>query len=173
MRGLAGRDQVQLFMRRLGAAVAHDTQVYLAGGATAILFGWRDTTIDIDLTFMPERDEVFRAIANLKDQLGINVELAVPSHFIPEVPGWESRSPFIAREGKATFHHYDLYSQALAKIERGHAQDRIDVGTMIDRGLVDRGRLRELFSAIEPQLYRFPAVDATGFKAAVLDATAQ
>ena len=132
MRGLAGRDQVQLFMRR---------------------------------------DEVFRAIADLKDQLGVNVELAIPSHFIPELPGWESRSPFIAREGMATFHHYDLYSQALAKIERGHAQDRLDVETMIDRGLVDRARLRELFSEIEPQLYRYPALNPGKFKAAVLAVT--
>jgi hypothetical protein len=30
---------------------------------------------------------------------------------------------------------------------------------MIDDGLVDRHRLGELFAAIEPQLYRHPAVD--------------
>ena len=38
---------------------------------------------------------------------------------------------------------------------------------MIRRGLVDPGRLLELFRAIEPELVRYPALDPTSFKAAV------
>jgi hypothetical protein len=30
---------------------------------------------------------------------------------------------------------------------------------LIERGLVDRARLAELFDEIEPELYRFPAID--------------
>ena len=37
------------------------------------------------------------------------------------------------------FHHFDLYAQALAKIERGHAQDVDDVREMLRRGLVEPG----------------------------------
>jgi hypothetical protein len=48
-------------MRRLGAAAEVDTRIYLTGGATAVLFGWRETTIDVDLKIIPDRDEIFRA----------------------------------------------------------------------------------------------------------------
>ena len=71
-----------------------------------------------------------------------------------------------------SFYHYDLYSQALAKIERGHAQDRLDVMAMRDEGLVQPERLRELFAAIEPEMYRYPAIDPRSFRAAV-DAVTQ
>jgi hypothetical protein len=55
-----------------------------------------------------------------------NIELAAPDDFIPPLPGWEEWSIFIARRGKIDFYHYDLYAQALAKIERGHARDLAD-----------------------------------------------
>lgn len=158
-------------MRALGSAATADARVYFTGGVTAVLFGWRDSTIDIDLELVPDRDELLRAIATLKDQLQINVELAAPSHFIPELPGWEMRSPFITREGPLSFYHYDLYAQALAKIERGHAQDRLDVMAMRDAGLVEPARLRDLFAAIEPEMYRYPAIDPRSFRAAVDAAT--
>ena len=99
MRGLSGREQVERFMQALGQAVRHPARVYLTGGASAVLMGWRETTIDIDLTFVPETDEIFQVIARLKDELAINVELVAPSHFIPPLPGWETRSAFIRQEG--------------------------------------------------------------------------
>ena len=167
MRGLTDREALSRFMRALGKAATADARVYFTGGVTAVLFGWRDSTIDIDLELVPDHDELLRAIATLKDDLRINVELAAPSHFIPEVPGWEMRSPFITREGRLSFYHYDLYAQALAKIERGHAQDRLDVRAMRDAGLVQTERLRELFAAIESEMYRYPAIDPPSFRAAV------
>jgi hypothetical protein len=167
MRPLTEPDRLARFMRALGAAATEDTRVYLTGGASAVLLGWRPTTIDVDLVFEPERDELFRAIASLKDELQINVELASPAHFIPQVPGWAERSLFISREGRASFYHYDFYSQALSKIERGHAQDEADVHSMIAAGLVIRQRLADLFAAIEGQLHRYPAVDPPTFKSRV------
>lgn len=71
------------------------------------------------------------------------------------------------QEGSVTFRHFDLYAQALAKIERGHDTDRQDVAELIGRGLVERERLREYFDAIEPELYRFPAIDPASFRRAV------
>jgi hypothetical protein len=88
-------------------------------------------------------------------------------HFIPELPGWEERSPLIAREGVLSFHHYDFYAQALAKIERGHARDVVDVREMHARHLIDPARLAEFFAAIEPQLYRYPALDPGTFREAL------
>jgi hypothetical protein len=82
-------------------------------------------------------------------------------------PGWEDRSPFVAQEGPVTYRHYDLYAQALAKLERGHELDRRDVEALVDRGLVEPRRLREYFDAIEPELYRFPAIDPPSFRRAV------
>jgi hypothetical protein len=70
----------------------------------------------------------------------------------------------VFREGSVEVHHFDLYSQALSKIERGFEQDLDDVGTMIARGLVQPLRLVELFDAIEPELYRYPALDPLVFR---------
>ncbi len=155
------------FLKALGQAARGETTVYLTGGATAVLHGWRRSTVDVDLKLEPERDDVLRAIAALKERLEMNVELASPDGFLPELPGWRERSAFVTREGLVTFRHYDLHAQALAKVERGHARDLADVEAMLDRGLVTPRRLRELHSEIEPLLYRFPAVDPPTFRAAL------
>ena len=39
-----------------------------------------------------------------------------------------------------------------------------DVAEMLGRGLVQPGRLRELFESIRPRLYRYPAVDPASFE---------
>ena len=121
----------------------------------------------MDLKLLPEQDALLRAIPALKESLELNVELASPVDFIPVPPGWEDRSPFIDRLGRVSFHHFDLYAQALAKVERGHAQDVADVREMLRRGLVDPGRAREYFRRIEPELYRYPAIDPPAFRRAV------
>jgi hypothetical protein len=154
-------------MRALGRETTVEGRIYVVGGASAVLLGWRDSTVDVDLKIIPDRGELLRAIPLLKESLRINVELASPDDFIPPLPGWEDRSPFIAREGKLSFHHYDFYAQALAKIERGHDIDRRDVQEMLAASLVKPARLRELFAAIEPELYRYPAVDPDHFRRAV------
>jgi hypothetical protein len=152
-------------MHALGRVAQEEGRVYLTGGATAVLVGWRVTTIDVDIKVVPEQDSIYRAIPKIKDELRMNVELAAPDQFIPELPGWRDRSAFIERCGSVAFHHYDFYSQALAKIERDHAQDRDDVREMIARGLVDKRRALDLFRAIETGLYRYPAVNPDGFRA--------
>ena len=154
------------FMRALGTEVKTSARVYLVGGASAVLLGWRESTIDVDLKVVPDND-VLKSLPALKERLKINVELASPGDFIPEVPGWRERSAFIQREGKLDFFHYDLYMQTLAKIERGHATDLDDVRQMIERGLVEPKRLLEHFQLIEDQLYKFPAVDPKAFRRSV------
>jgi hypothetical protein len=167
MRELADSTRIERFMRALGQAAQTEGRVYLTGGATAVLHGWRETTIDVDIKLIPDRDELLRAIPRLKEELDLNVELTAPSDFIPLPEGWQSRSPLIRREGKLSFHHFDPVAQALSKAERGHDQDRRDVQEMIDRGLVDPAEARAQFEAIEPELYRFPAIDPAKFRDAV------
>ena len=154
-------------MSGLARAASAASNVYLTGGASAVLLGWRGTTVDVDLKLIPESDELLRAIPRLKEELQLNVELAAPDQFIPELPAWRERSVFICRKDPLSFFHYDFYAQALAKLERGHAQDLVDVASMRAAGLVEGARLRALFDAIQPQLYKFPAVDPASFERAV------
>ena len=164
---LADATRIQQFMKALGREADRPAHVYLTGGATAVLYGWRASTIHVEM-MVPDLDRVFGSIPEIiKERLQIDIELASPDDFIPVREGWEDRSPFIAQEGPLVFRHFDLHAQALSKIERGHAQDEGDVREMFDRGLVDRVKLLEYFSAIEPRLYRYPAIDPVAFRRAV------
>jgi hypothetical protein len=154
-------------MRALGDAAGQEGVCYLTGGATAVLFGWRATTLDVDIRLEPEQDEALRALPRIKEELSINVELASPADFIPLPAGWREGSLLIERAGGLSFRHFDLYSQALAKLERGHAQDVDDVQEMLARGLIEEARLVASFDEIEPELYRFPAIDPADFRRSV------
>src|SRR5882724_9002806 len=122
--------RLQEFMKALGTAVRVEGRVYLVGGATAVLLNWRESTIDLDLKIIPDADEILRNLPVLKERLQMNIELASPDHFIPELPGWQDRSQFIQRHGTLSFFHYDFYAQVLAKTERGHALDLVDIHEM-------------------------------------------
>jgi hypothetical protein len=170
MREPVTADRLRRFMRELALRSHATGRVYLTGGASAVLLDWRSSTVDVDITILPEDNRVLRVIPELKEALQINVELASPAHFIPPLPGWEERSPFIVREGALSFHHYDFYAQCLSKLERGHRKDQQDVAAMLSSGLVEPKRLLSLFEQIEPELYRYPAIDAATFRRAVLSA---
>jgi hypothetical protein len=159
--------RVRAFVAALGRGASGAGRIYLNGGASAVLLGWRRTTADVDIEAVPQSDGVLRAIPAIKESLNMNIELASPSHFIPPLPGWEDRSPFLERVGQWEFFHYDFYSQALAKVERGLEKDRLDVRAMLERSLVSRGEAWSLFRKIEDQLYRYPALDPKSFRAAV------
>ncbi len=164
MRAETSVNKINQFMVELGKAVRSPGRIYFTGGVSAVLLGWRDTTLDVDLKADPEPQGFFEALPALKDAIDINIELAAPDDFIPQLPGWRERSTHIATHGPLSFYHYDFYSQALAKIERFHARDQGDVQQMLSTELVQRERLLELFQAIEPGLIRFPAIDAAGLR---------
>jgi hypothetical protein len=167
MRRVAEPDRIRRFMTALAVKATRQARLYFTGGATAVLLGWRPSTIDVDIHIIPDDDQLLRALPELKEDLEMNVELACPSHFIPELPGWQERSLFIDQEGKLGFYHYDLYAQALAKIERGHALDVTDVEQMFRRGLIEPTQLKNLFEAIVLELYRYPAIDPPAYRRAV------
>jgi hypothetical protein len=167
MRPPVDEPRLRELARSLGRVAGVRALIYLTGGASAVLEGWRGSTVDVDMRLEPEVDELLRELPALKERLGVNVELASPPDFIPELPGWRERSPLVFREGNIDVHHFDFYSQALSKIERGFRQDIDDVSKMIESGLVQPARLGELFEAIEPELYRYPAIDPAAFRAKV------
>ncbi len=163
MRERADEERIRTFLHELGRQGRSAGRVYLTGGATAVIHGWRTSTVDVDLRFEPDDDDYLRLLPGLKETLDLNVELASPPDFIPELPGWRDRSPFVLRAGRLDVHHFDPYSQALSKIERGFDQDLEDVEAMLSWGLVEPERALELFAAIEPHLFRYPAIDAAAF----------
>ncbi len=167
MREIADVQRIRRFMRVFGAAAKVPTRVYFTGGATAVLLGWRASTIDVDIKVEPDTDALFRAIPDIKETLLLNVELASPVDFIPVRPGWQDRSPFIAQEGQTSFHHFEPYAQALAKVERSHRQDLEDVREMLARGLIDAAGAWQYFAGIEPALFRYPALDPESFRRSV------
>ena len=167
MRPPVDRERLNVLADKLGQAARAKTIVYLTGGATAVLEGWRASTVDVDVRFDPDSDALLRVLPKLKEELQINIELASPPDFIPELPGWRERSPVVFESGNVQVRHFDPYSQALAKIERGFSQDLKDVADMLGHGLVGPERLLALYEQIEPELYRYPAIDPAAFRAKV------
>ncbi len=160
MRKSADAARVHRLLEELGRRSLGPGRVYLVGGATALLEGWRASTVDVDLKLDPEPRGIFEAIAALKRELDLNIELAAPDQFIPPLPGWQSHSRFIARHGEVDFYHYDLRAQALAKLARAHDRDLADAGAMVERGLVTRDEIGRAFEEIRSALIRYPALDA-------------
>jgi hypothetical protein len=164
--------RVRAFVDHLGRRTSVEATVYLVGGASAVLMGWRATTRDVDLRVEPESatGPLGDVIADLKGELDISVEFASPPDFIPELPGWRDRSPFVERVGSITFRHFDFYSQALAKTRRGIDADAADVAAMLDADLIERDTAWSLFEAIVPEMRRYPAIDEPSFRARMVAA---
>ncbi len=149
--------------RRTPAGEAY--RVYIVGGGTAVLSGWRSATIDVDLH--ADRDEVFREIQAIKERLELNIEFARPEHFVPPLAGSDRRHVFIDRVGSVEFFHYDPYAQLLSKIVRGFRKDVMDARSFLRSGMVEPGTFRNLVQAIPESAYaKYPSLS----RAAVLSA---
>ena len=143
-------------------------RVYLVGGGTALLFGWRDSTIDADLH--ADDEEVFRDIQDIKERLEVNVELVRPEDFVPALSETASRHVPIRTILRVSFFHYDPYSQALSKVVRGFRKDLQDARAFVVHGMVDPKRLRSLVQEIEESAYaRYPAISSKAVLEAVDD----
>ena len=68
-------ERIRALARALTEAAQEDVTLYLTGGATAVVEGWRPTTIDVDLRLEPETDDLTRRLVRAKSELDINVEL--------------------------------------------------------------------------------------------------
>lgn len=167
MRSDADRERIEALLATLGRRVRNEHTVYLAGGASAVLDGWRSSTIDVDLLPVPNDDEILRALSELKEDLNIIVETATPLDFLPAPPGWEERSPYVGRYGAINVRHMEFALQALAKLERGTDQDLADADAMRARGLVTPEQMRSALEHMRTRLFRYPAVDERSFVARV------
>jgi hypothetical protein len=141
-------------------------RVYLVGGGTAVLLGWRPSSVDADL--FSDDEDVFRHIQEIKERLDVNIELTRPEHFVPPLPGSEERHVFVETIARTSFYHYDPYAQVLAKIVRGFGRDLDDARNFVSSGLVDPARLRQLVERIpEPAYARYPSLSPRAVRAAV------
>ena len=154
-------------MEKLAEAAQSPGKVYFTGGATALLLGFREQTLDLDIKLDPEPKGAFEAIAHLKNTLDLNIELASPADFIPPGADWRARSRHIVSIGQLEFFHYDFSLQALSKLERGYMQDLEDVAHLLLGGYVTPDELRARFAEIEPELLRYPALDPQQFRSKV------
>jgi hypothetical protein len=68
VRRLATAERIRALVRRLAPAVSQPTNLYLTGGATAVLLGWRDATIDVDIKLVPDDGSVLRSIPALSQR---------------------------------------------------------------------------------------------------------
>ena len=53
MRRLAERTLIERFISALGVKAKREARLYFTGGATAVLLGWRGSTIDVDILLVP------------------------------------------------------------------------------------------------------------------------
>lgn len=165
-RGLITKKILQTFMESVGTKLKKNATFYLTGGSTAILFGIRKGTIDIDIA--GDMDELFSHIPKLKEQLKINIELAKPTDFVPSLKGEEQRHILIGDYGKATFMHFDPYAQAFSKIVRGHKTDVSDVKALVESNLVNLKELQSLVKEIpDADFARYPRLNREAIEKAV------
>lgn len=167
MRDAVDLSRLHAFLKELSHSAREPVRLYLTGGASQLVRGLRESTVDVDLTFEPENDDVLRSMVALKERLNLNVELVSPAHFVPALPGWRDRCELVEQVGRLSVHHFDPYTQVLSKLERGHARDRADVAALVREGVVDPERLRALFGQIEGELFRYPAIDPKSLRTAV------
>ncbi len=147
------RQRIERFLRELGKRFRRPGRVYLVGGTTMVYEGFRAQTLDIDLTFDVQAEDhadFIRTVRTLKNELDLNVEEASPGDFIPLPPGHEHRAQYIDRYGQLEVFHFDLYSTALSKIERGTEEDYADVLALLHSGRIDADQLRSSFEQILP-----------------------
>lgn len=67
MRAVADRPRIERVMQSFARAAQGETTVYLVGGTTAVLLGWRESTIDVDFVVRPEDDALMRALPSMKE----------------------------------------------------------------------------------------------------------
>lgn len=142
------RDSLRALMRELAGSAGRNRyyRVYLVGGGTAVLMGWRESSVDADLH--ADQDDIFRDVQDIKERLRLNIELVRPEDFVPALEGSEDRHVFIETVGRVSFYHYDPCSQLLSKVVRGFDRDLADARAFVSSGMVDAGRFRALVRAI-------------------------
>lgn len=147
------RESLRALMHELSRSVGKDGHycVYLVGGGTAVLEGWRASSVDVDLH--APRDDIFRDVQAIKERLHLNIDLVRPEHFVPPLKGSADRHVFIETVGRVSFYHYDPCAQLLSKIVRGFERDLADARSFIKSGMVNAEQFRRLVRAIPDEAW--------------------
>jgi hypothetical protein len=154
MRQRVDQQRIERFLQQLGRQFTKPGRIYLVGGTTMVYEGLRPQTLDIDLALEIANEDHSRfimVVRELKERLALNIEEASPADFIPLPAGYRERSPFVGRYGQLDVFHFDLYSTALSKIERGTENDFADVLALLQTGRLEIARLLECFYEILPR----------------------
>ena len=157
MRPPIDRLRVHYFLVKLGIEFHYPARLYLVGGTTLVYEGLRQQSLDIDISYevADEHEAEFsRVIRRLKEDMQINIELASPGDFIPLPAGWKERANFVGRFGQVDVFHFDLYSTALSKIERGREGDYEDILAMLRSEQINMVELESAFANILPRVER-------------------
>jgi hypothetical protein len=153
LRQPVSRDRIEDFLRWLGNHYRRPARLYLVGGTTIVYEGLRLQTLDIDLAIevaAGDHGELLAVLREARDTLDINIEEAAPSDFIPLPDGYAGRHQYVGRYGQVDVFHFDLYSMALSKIERGRRQDQLDVLALLESNRLSWDRLQAMYSEILP-----------------------
>lgn len=160
------KEIIQSFMKSVGKVLKKRATLYLTGGSTAILYGFREGTIDIDIA--GDMDELFSHISKMKERLQINIEMAKPTDFVPSLKDEKNRHILIGTFGKATFMHFDPYALAFSKIVRGHATDIADAKALMTSKLVDAKKLCAMVKRLSDHDFaKYPRLNRPAIEAAI------
>jgi len=149
------RERIRRFFRSLAERFRRPARIYLVGGTTVVFQGLREQPLDIDVVLEvspADHGDLIRAIRELEDALSMNVEEASPGDFIPLPAGFQERHLFVERFGDLEVLHFDPYSTALSKIERGRTQDFEDVLALLKARKLEWERLVKCFAEILPKM---------------------
>jgi hypothetical protein len=174
MRNALTRDRLVDLMKELARTAPRKRHynVYITGGGTAVFLGWRQSSLDVDLS--SDGDEIFHDIQAVKERLALNIEFAQPNDFVPLLDGSHDRHLLIETIGNVAFYHFDPYTQVLSKIVRGFQRDLSDAREFIRSGLVDPETLQSLVDKLPATAYaQYPTLSRTAVQKAVAEFIAQ
>jgi len=148
MRQRVGQLEIEQFLVQVGRT-RQPGRLYLVGGAALVHRGIRPgQTLDIDIQITVDPANLTAQIAQLKQQLNMNIEFASPADFMPLPTQWEARSQFIKRYGQVDVFYFDWYSLALSKIQRASQQDVVDVQLLVRRGFINVTELERFYQDV-------------------------
>ncbi len=148
MRQRVGQQEIEQFLVQVGRT-RQPGRLYLTGGAALVHRGIRPgQTLDIDIQITADPANLTAQVAQLKQQLNINIEFASPGDFIPLPTQWETRSQFIKRYNQVDVFYFDWYSIALSKMQRANRQDVVDVQLLVRQGFVNVVELDILYQDV-------------------------
>src|SRR6266699_4526806 len=148
MRQTVGQQEIEQFLVQVGRT-RQPGRLYLTGGAALVHRGIRPgQTLDIDIQITVDPVNLTTQIAQLKQQLNMNIEFASPADFMPLPDQWETRSPFIKRYCQVDVFYLDWYSLDFFKMQRANRQDVVDVQLLVRQGFVDVTELDRLYQNV-------------------------